>query len=299
MYQSAATPSEHPFKMSSITVLGLGAMGTALAARFLEKKYNVAVWNRSPEKASPLLNKGANLAQTAANGINTSDLIIICLLDDFAVQTTLAGALDQLQGKTIVNLTNGTPDQARKLSDLVVGHGARYIHGGIMATPSMIGSPHALILYSGSQQAFKAEEPCLSVLAKCTFLSEDAGAASLYDLALLSGMYGLFSGFLHATALVRSNTSAVRFTDFLVPWLGAMNEYTKGMAKQIDEGKHASEGSNIAMQLVAIQNIIETSAAQQVSSDFIHPMKRLMEKAVAAGRSGDDISTLIDFANAS
>ncbi|KAJ5875024.1 uncharacterized protein N7473_013137 [Penicillium subrubescens] len=272
--------------MSSVSVLGLGATGTALAARFLEEEYEVAVWNRSPEKAGPLLDKGANLAQTVVDGIKTSDLIIICLLDNAAVQTTLAGALDQLQGKTFVNLTNGTPDQARKLSDLVVGHGARYVHGGIMATPSMIGSPCALILYSGSQQAYKADEPDLLVLAKCIFLSEDAGAASLHDLALLSGMYGLFSGFLHATALVRSSTSAVKFTDLLVPWLGAMTEYTKAMAKQIDEGKYASEGSNIAMQLVAIQNIIDASAAQQVSADFIRPMKQLMEKAVTAGHSG-------------
>lgn len=285
--------------MSSVSILGLGAMGTALAARFLEEKYKVAVWNRSRERAGPLLSKGANLVQTVVDGINASDLIIICLLNNAAVQTTLAGALDQLKGKTVVNLTNGTPDQARKLSDLIVGLGARYIHGGIMATPSMIGSPHALILYSGSQQAFKTDKPDLLVLAKCIFLSEDAGAASLHDLALLSGMYGLFSGFLHATALVRSSTPAIKFTDLLVPWLGAMTEYTKVMAKQIDEGKYASEGSNMAMQLAAIQNIIDTSEAQQVSADFIRPMKRLMEKAVAAGHGGDDISALIDFAKAS
>lgn len=282
-------------RMSSVSIFGLGAMGTALASRFLEEKYKVAVWNRSPEKASSLLGKGATLSHTAVDGINASDLIIICLLDNAAVEATLAGALDHLHGKTIINLTNGTPDQARKLSDRFVSYGARYIHGGIMATPSMIGSPYALVLYSGSPDAFKAAEGDLSVLAKCVFLGEDAGTASLHDLALLSGMYGLFSGFLHATALVRSSTPAVKFMDLLVPWLGAMTEYTKGMAKQIDEGKYTSEGSNLAMQLVGIQNIIDASEAQQVSAEFIRPMKEFMQKAVAAGHGGDDISSLIDF----
>ncbi|GIC90259.1 NAD(P)-dependent oxidoreductase [Aspergillus udagawae] len=281
--------------MSSVSIFGLGAMGKALASRFLAEKYKVAVWNRSPEKASPLLEKGATLSHTAVDGINASDLIIICLLDNAAVQATLDSALDRLHGKTIVNLTNGTPDQARKLSDLIVSHGAQYVHGGIMATPSMIGSPHALVLYSGSPDAFNAAEADLSVLANCVFLGEDAGSASLHDLALLSGMYGLFSGFLHATALVKSSTPAVKFLDLLVPWLGAMTEYTKGMAKQIDEGQYASEGSNLAMQLVAVENIIDASAAQQVSADFIRPMKEFMEKAVAAGHGGDDISSLIDF----
>ncbi|KAF7166916.1 hypothetical protein CNMCM5623_000453 [Aspergillus felis] len=281
--------------MSSVSIFGLGAMGTALASRFLEEKYKVAVWNRSSEKASPLLDRGATLSHTVVDAINASDLIVVCLLDNAAVKATLDSALDHFHGKTIINLTNGTPDQARKLSDLLGSHGARYVHGGIMATPSMIGSPHALILYSGSPDAFKAAEADLSVLAKCVFLGEDAGSASLHDLALLSGMYGLFSGFLHATALVRSSTPAVKFVDLLVPWLGAMTEYTKGMAKQIDEGKYASEGSNLAMQLVAIDNIIDASAAEQVSADFIRPMKGFMEKALAAGHAGDDISSLMDF----
>ncbi|GIJ85107.1 hypothetical protein Asppvi_003962 [Aspergillus pseudoviridinutans] len=281
--------------MSSVSIFGLGAMGTALASRFLEEKYKVAVWNRSSEKASPLLDRGATLSHTVVDAINASNLIVVCLLDNAAVKATFDSALDHLHGKTIINLTNGTPDQARKLSDLLGSHGARYVHGGIMATPSMIGSLHALILYSGSPDAFKAAEADLSVLAKCVFLGEDTGSASLHDLALLSGMYGLFSGFLHATALVRSSTPAVKFVDLLVPWLGAMTEYTKGMAKQIDEGKYASEGSNLAMQLVAIDNIIDASAAEQVSADFIRPMKGFMEKAVAAGHGGDDISSLIDF----
>lgn len=211
------------------------------------------------------------------DGINASDLIIICLLDNAAVQATLDGALDHLQGKTIVNLPNETSDQARKLSNLIVSHGARYIHGGIMATPSMIGSPHALVLYSWSPEAFKATEANLSVLAKCVFLGEDAGFASLHDLSLLSGMYGLFSGFLHATALVRSSTPAVKFMDLLVPWLGAMTEYTEGMSTQIDEGRYVSEGSNLAMQLVAIQ----------ILSTRVRPRKSLLIYSSDEGTYGE------------
>lgn len=54
--------SESLNKMSSVSILGLGAMGTALATQFLKEKYKVAVWNRSPEKAIPLLDRGANLS---------------------------------------------------------------------------------------------------------------------------------------------------------------------------------------------------------------------------------------------
>ncbi|EAW14989.1 NAD(P)-dependent oxidoreductase [Aspergillus clavatus NRRL 1] len=281
--------------MSSVSIFGLGAMGTAMAARFLEKNFKVTVWNRTPEKANKLLDKGASVSNTVLDGINASDLIIVCLLDNAAVQTTFDQALEHVRGKTVINLTNGTPKQARKLSELFVSHGSQYVHGGIMATPSMIGSPHALILYSGSKDAYNTTESTLSLLAKGWFLGDDAGVASLHDLALLSGMYGLFSGFFHATALVQSSTPATKFLDLLLPWLGAMTEYLKAMAQQVDDGKYSSEGSNMAMQLVAIQNIADASADQGVSADFIHPMRDFVQRAVDAGHGSDDISALISF----
>jgi 3-hydroxyisobutyrate dehydrogenase-like beta-hydroxyacid dehydrogenase len=48
--------------MASISILGLGAMGQALAARFLQQGHTVTVWNRTPDKAGSLVAKGARAA---------------------------------------------------------------------------------------------------------------------------------------------------------------------------------------------------------------------------------------------
>ncbi|KAL4819960.1 hypothetical protein BDW67DRAFT_193514 [Aspergillus spinulosporus] len=288
--------------MSKISLFGLGAMGQALAHRYIDTGYTTTVWNRTPEKAqsSGLVEKGAHHALTVAEGLEAADLVILCLLDNASVKETLSKAVSSLSGKTIVNLTNGTPSQARDLSEWVAAHGAAYIHGGIMAVPDMIssGSPHSVLLCSGkSAEVFARIEPDLARLGAAKFLGRDPGSASLHDLALLSGMYGLFSGFFHSTALVRSQpgTTAEGFLELLTPWLGAMTHYLGALAKQIDSGDYTTQGSNIAMQVAGVENIIAASEEVGVTPAFIQPIQSLMKRAVGEGHGNADVSAVIKY----
>ncbi|KAL5334698.1 hypothetical protein BJX70DRAFT_411121 [Aspergillus crustosus] len=284
---------------NTITLFGLGAMGTALASKYLETGYTTTIWNRTPRKANPLIAKGATLASTASDGLNASPLIILCLLDNTTVKETLRQAPSSLlKGKTIVNLTNGTPAQARDLSTWITSFGAMYIHGGIMAVPSIIGTPHSMLLYSSSTpDAFARVEPHLAHLGTSKFLGTDPGSASLHDLALLSGMYGLFSGFFQATALVKSlpGTSATRFMELLTPWLTAMTGYLGVLADQIDREDYATQGSTLGMQVAAMQNIVDTFEAQGISAEMFLPIWRVMKRAVDGGHGEEDVSAVIEF----
>lgn len=90
----------------------------------------------------------------------------------------------------------------------------------------------------------------LEGLGAATYLSADAGLASLHDLALLSGMYGLLAGFLHATALVDSEgVRAGAFLELLTPWMTAMMGDLPQYAEKIDSGRHGvNVVSNLGMQ---------------------------------------------------
>jgi 3-hydroxyisobutyrate dehydrogenase-like beta-hydroxyacid dehydrogenase len=103
------------FSKPSVTVIGLGAMGSALASAVLTAGYPTAVWNRSPERTQPLVAAGAVAAATPAEAIEASRLVIVCLLDMASVTDVLDPAKDALAGRVLVNLTNGTPAQAREL----------------------------------------------------------------------------------------------------------------------------------------------------------------------------------------
>jgi 3-hydroxyisobutyrate dehydrogenase-like beta-hydroxyacid dehydrogenase len=58
-------------KMKDVSVIGLGVMGTALARALIDGGYRVTVWNRTSEKAQPLVEVGAKLAPTANDAIKT------------------------------------------------------------------------------------------------------------------------------------------------------------------------------------------------------------------------------------
>jgi 3-hydroxyisobutyrate dehydrogenase-like beta-hydroxyacid dehydrogenase len=252
---------------TAVSMIGLGAMGRALASALLAAGHPMTVWNRTPGRAEALVADGATLAPSAADAVAAGELAIVCLLDDDAVREVLGPI--ELAGATIVNLTNGTPAQARDTAAWVVERGGRYVDGGIMAVPPMIGGPAAFILYSGDEAAFERAEPVVRGLGRPMFVGTDAGLASLHDLALLSGMAGIFAGTRHALAMVGSEgVEPVAFaTSLLVPWLEAMVAHVPEAAGQ--EASFASEDSNAAMQLIGLQNIITASRAQGVPDELI------------------------------
>lgn len=222
-----------------VSVLGLGLMGSALATAFLKAGHPTTVWNRSTAKSGPLVAQGALPADTAAQAVAASPLVITCLTTNDNVTELLTGI--DLSGKTLVNLTNGTPAQAREISAWAEKHGAEYLDGGIMAVPQMIAGPGAYILYSGPQHTFETHEATLAALADTKYVGTDPGLAALYDLALLTGMYGMIAGAVQAFALARTeNIPAPEFAELLLPWVGAMlGGVVPGMAQALESGEHS------------------------------------------------------------
>lgn len=221
--------------MSGVSVIGLGAMGSALAGALLKSGLSVTLWNRSPAKAEALVAKGAVAAASVKDAVEASKLVVACLLVYDTVYEAFEPAKDALAGRTLVNLTNGTPAQAREMAQWAATRGADYLDGSIMAVPPMIGQAEALILYSGAHAAFDAHGKTLGALGAARYLGGDAGLAPLHDIALLTAMYGLFSGVTHAFALTGSEkVPAEKFLPMLTNWLGAVMTWLPDMARRID-----------------------------------------------------------------
>lgn len=280
--------------MSDVTVIGLGAMGSALAETFLARGLQVTVWNRSPERAEPLVAKGAAKAGSPGEAIRASQLVVVSVLDYQAVREILESAKDGLDDRTLVNLTNGTPGQARELAVWADRHGARYVDGAVMVTPEMVGGPEAFLLYSGTHAAYLAHEDTLAKLGSGTWVGTDAGLGALYDLALLSAMFGMFGGYLHAAALLRSETIPVaEVTPTIMELLKAMIALLPQTASEIDSGVYPQPTSNNAMMAAGLRNIVDGSREQHVRADLMEPLRALFERAAAEGLGERDISALV------
>jgi 3-hydroxyisobutyrate dehydrogenase len=163
-----------------------------------------------------------------------------------------------------------------------------------MAVPAQIGTDHGFISYSGHERTYDTIRAHLSILGEAKYIGSDPGSASLHDSALLSGVYGLFLGFLHAAVLVSSqhDRTAAGFMDMYVKFITFMMDYLRALASQIDNGNYQPFGSNLRIQIDALRNICEVTESQEVSSELLKPIRVLIEKGLEAGHANSDISAL-------
>ncbi|MFF4468078.1 NAD(P)-dependent oxidoreductase [Streptomyces sp. NPDC001599] len=282
-----------------LTVLGTGAMGTALTRAWLAAGHPVTVWNRTPARAGALAAAGARVAASAGEAVAASRLVIVCLLDDASVGEALDGA--GLTGRDLVNLTTGTPAEGRARAGWARERGARFLDGGIMAVPPMIGSPDSggHILYSGSAELFDEHRNTLAVPAGTRYVGTDPGFAALHDVALLSAMYGMFAGMAHAFALIGPEDIAPEdFAPLLVSWLGAMSGSAHRAAGQLASGDYGKDVvSNLAMQVAGSATLLRTAEEQGVSTELLTPYLALMERRLAEGHGAEDTTGVVELLN--
>lgn len=289
--------TQNPSEKTAVTLLGLGAMGAALARTWLAAGHPLTVWNRTPARAAVLAAEGAKVADSAAEAVAANTLVVVCLLDDASVDEALADA--DLTGRDLVNLTTGTPAQARARAEWAHGRGARYLDGGIMAVPPMVGVPEAggYVFYSGSRQLFEQHRETLGAPLGTTYVGEDAGFAALHDVALLSAMYGMFAGAAHAFALIRKeDIDPTSFAPLLADWLVAMAPSAHQTAEQLRSGDYTrGVVSNLAMQVAGTPTFLATAEQQGVSPELLSPYFELMRRRLAEGGGEEDLTGVIDL----
>ncbi|WP_415951843.1 NAD(P)-dependent oxidoreductase [Streptomyces sp. KLOTTS4A1] len=289
--------AQNTVEKTSLTLLGLGATGTELARTWLAAGHPLTVWNRTPARATALAAEGAKAADSAADAVAASDLVVVCLLDDASVGEALAGV--DLTGKDLVNLTTTTPAQGRARAEWARERGARYLDGGIMAVPPMIGVPEAggYVFYSGSRELFQRHQEALGVPLGTKYVGEDAGFAALHDVALLSAMYGMLAGAAHAFALIRKeDIDPVSFAPLLADWLVAMAPSVHRTADQLRSGDYTKGVvSNLGMQVAATPTYLHTAEQQGVSPELLSPVFELMRRRLAEGSGEEDFTGVIDL----
>jgi pyrroline-5-carboxylate reductase len=293
--------------MASVTAIGIGNMGAALARTLLKAPSapQLTIWNRTADRplVKSLITDGAHFEPSITAAIARSQTILICLFDYSTIYSAFAPLSPDtkpLAGKTIINVTNGTPAQARAMeSHLKFLGAAAYFDGGIMVTPQLVGTPTAFVVLSGeAEQAYTSlAADLLKPIGAVQYVAEDAGAASLYDVAALAGMYGMFIGSLTGIALLKKQKQragqakegekvlAKPATDgVVVPMLNALVPYVSLIADGIDREAWMEDlGNPLAMQFAGVKNIVQTCEEEGVDGSGLRFMVELMEKAVRDG----------------
>ena len=267
-----------------VTVIGLGPMGQAMVRVLLSDGHPVTVWNRTASRADEVVSKGAVRAETAAEALTASQLVLLSLTDYQAMYDILGGIADSLAGRVIVNLSSDTPERTREAARWAAERGATFITGGIMVPAELVGGEGSYVFYSGPREEFDAHQATLALLGRTDYVGTDPGLAQLYYQAQLDIFLTSLSAYLHATALLAS--AGVPARDFF-PWakemFTAMPYFVTGTAEAIDNAEHPGELANVVMMGATADHIVGASKAAGIDLELPSAVKSYYDRAIAAG----------------
>jgi 3-hydroxyisobutyrate dehydrogenase len=108
-------------KKPTLGFIGIGLMGKPMTLRLLNAGFSVNVWNRRPEKLSPVIDAGAKACSSIAELVKTSNIILLCLTDTMAVESVIRndilenGSANQL----LIDLSSIHPENTRQLASML------------------------------------------------------------------------------------------------------------------------------------------------------------------------------------
>jgi 3-hydroxyisobutyrate dehydrogenase-like beta-hydroxyacid dehydrogenase len=148
--------------------VGLGAMGAPMARNLLRAGHELAVWNRSPEKADPLVEAGARRTDSPADAASGTRATVLMLTNAEAVQQVLFGEKGVVQGlpagAAVINMGTigavATTRIAKTLGDL----GSRMLDAPVVGSTPVAAAGELSIMVGGDEQTFKEFEPVLGAL---------------------------------------------------------------------------------------------------------------------------------------
>ncbi|MFS8103695.1 NAD(P)-binding domain-containing protein [Lentzea alba] len=263
----------------TVSVLGLGRMGSALATALVNAGYDVTVWNRTP-KSLP----GTRSVATPEEAFE-ADVVVTCL-STYDVQRPLLSK----NVKTLVNLTSGTPEEARATAKWAQDNGVEYVDGVIMAVPQQIGTKQARILFSGNEN-----HHVLDAFGEPVHVGADAGLAALYDLALLGIMWPVFGGYLQALALVgTAGVTPQQFTPLATDWLATVGTFLPEMGEATQHKNYETEVSALDINVEGLRLLTRASEEQGLDATVPQALHHLFQRAQSNGHGAHSIASVIE-----
>ncbi len=156
--------------------VGTGRMGTAMSERLLTAGMDLAVYNRTPQKARPLVEKGAQLVGTLAE-LASRDIVFVTVASSEDLLEVLGGENGLLTAEVVpsivVDCSTVSQDASARARDLATARGAAFLAAPVSGNPMVVRAGKLTMAVSGPKDGFDAAYPCLRVVAReATYVGE-------------------------------------------------------------------------------------------------------------------------------
>ncbi len=283
--------------MSDISVIGLGQMGAALASTLLQSGRSVTVWNRSVEKAAPLVEAGAILASSPEEAIAASEATIACIKTHKTTTELLKPLSGQLSGKTILDLSTGGAEEAKELVEMLTAAGAQWHIGMINAYPSGIGKAETAILCAGPPEVWDRWGNAIRALGGASaHVGTEAAAIPGLFAAMFTARQGFMFGLIFGGAVCRKAGLPMEVFAAQVPvTLGMAGNYADLFMRTVPTRDYDDPGATVAVYLAALEDVMATFEATETSDALPRLMRDLAQRGVDEGYAGKELTSLVEL----
>jgi 3-hydroxyisobutyrate dehydrogenase len=173
--------------MARIAFVGLGRMGSGMCGRLLDAGHDVTVSNRTPDKATPLVARGARWAPTPRQAADDADAAFVMVSDDDASRSVWLGPDGVLAGglrahALAVECSTLSYDWVRELAAETRSRGLRYVDAPVTGLPEAAAAGRLTLLLGADPADLAAAEPLLAPLSEQRLHFGDVGAGTAYKL---------------------------------------------------------------------------------------------------------------------
>ncbi|HEY9455736.1 MAG TPA: NAD(P)-dependent oxidoreductase [Bradyrhizobium sp.] len=279
-----------------IGVAGLGAMGAAIAARLIELGHHVTVWNRTPEKAKPLVDAGAKVAGSPAEVAAASEAVITILTDGRAVDDVYNGPNGLLsgdvKGKLFIEMSTVPPKVPTALAPAVRGKGAALVECPVGGSTAPARQGKLLGLMGAEPADAERAKPILDQLCRKVEHCGPVGTGAAVKLAINLPLMVAWQAYGEAFAIARSvGWEPRRLLDLFVESNGANNalKMRADMMVALFEGRDPGPTTfSIANAVKDLRTMVETGEAEGADMRATKAALSGFEDATKAGFGGGD-----------
>lgn len=280
-------------------IAGTGKMGSAMARRLLSQGHSLTVWNRTKERAQPLVAEGAQWADTPAGVAAASEAVITILTDTKALEDVYFGAQGLLsapvQGKLFVEMSTVPAATQETMGPKVKATGAAYVECPVGGSTGPAAQGKLFGFAGGDAADVERAKPLLDQLCRRLEHVGGFGDAARMKLAINLPLMVYWQALGEALSLIQPlGLDPARVVDILADTSGGPGVLkSRGPAiAQALAGNKQGPSFDLAGMRKDVKTMIEQGAAQHYRMPVTEQTLKIFEAAVAAGMEGDDCTQL-------
>jgi 3-hydroxyisobutyrate dehydrogenase len=277
-----------------VTVVGTGIMGTGMTHALLRAGHHVTVWNRTTERARPLADDGATVADTIESAVDGAQAVITILYDGDALRA-IAGPMLAAADPAAVWIQASTigPDAAAEFGRQAEQAGIGYLDAPVVGTKAPAEAGELSTLVSGPQQLIDQVSPVLDAIStKITVAGDHAGPASALKLVCNAWIGLLTSGIGQSIALAEAAGQDPEL--FLTAIKGAAvdSPYAQIKGPMMINSSYRPPAFAVDGVLKDLGLIKDLAGTAGVRTDLIDTVQAIFDRTSTAGHGQDDMAAV-------